>query len=64
MTNFQQFINKGNYRELQAVYEVDQAQEAAIKGAGARGRWNSTPQNGDGCPTMLLELRSYAAFKR
>lgn len=57
-------LNKRQQKYLQAVYEVDQAQEAAIKGAGARGRWNSTPQNGDGCPTMLLELRSYAAFKR
>ena len=36
-------LNKRQQVYLQAVYEVDQAQEAAIKGAGARGRWNSTP---------------------
>ncbi len=36
-------LNKRQQVYLQAVYEVDQATEAAIKGAGVRGRWNSTP---------------------
>jgi hypothetical protein len=36
-------LNKRQQTYLQSVYEVDQAQEAAIKGAGARGQWNSTP---------------------
>jgi hypothetical protein len=36
-------LNKRQQVYLQAVYEVDQATEVAIKGAGARGRWNSTP---------------------
>ena len=36
-------LNERQQVYLTAVYEVDQAQEAAIKGAGARGRWNSTP---------------------
>ncbi len=36
-------LNKRQQVYLQAVYEVDQAQEANMKLAGARGRWNSTP---------------------
>ena len=35
-------LNERQQQYLQTVYEVDQAKEAAIKGAGARGRWNST----------------------
>src|ERR1700730_13788566 len=36
-------LNESQQQYLQAVYEVDQAQEDAIKGLGARGQWNSTP---------------------
>jgi hypothetical protein len=36
-------LNQRQQQYLQAVYELDQAKEAAIKGSGARGRWNSTP---------------------
>src|SRR5260370_42584944 len=36
-------LNKRQQTYLQAVYEVDQAQEANIKLGGARGRWKSTP---------------------
>lgn len=36
-------LNGRQQQYLQAVYEVDQAKEGVIKGAGARGRWNSTP---------------------
>ncbi len=36
-------LNKRQQTYLQAVYIVDQEKEAAIKGEGARGRWNSTP---------------------
>src|SRR5436305_12150072 len=36
-------LNKRQQTYLIAVYEVDQAQEAAIKDAAARGQWNSTP---------------------
>lgn len=35
-------LNKRQQKYLQAVYEVDQAQEANIKQLGTRGRWNST----------------------
>ena len=37
MTNHQQFINKDNYRELQAIYETDQEQEADERGMWKRG---------------------------
>jgi hypothetical protein len=36
-------LNKRQQKYLQAVYEVDQAQEANIKQMGTRGRWSSTP---------------------
>lgn len=36
-------LNKRQQTYLKAVYEVDQAKEAAIKGLGSGGRWNSTP---------------------
>lgn len=36
-------LNERQQRYLQSVYEEDQAQEASIKGEGARGRWNSAP---------------------
>lgn len=36
-------LNKRQQTYMQAVYIVDQEQEAAIKGEGARGRWNNTP---------------------
>jgi len=36
-------LNQRQQKYLQAVYEVDQAKEAALKRAGAQGRWNRTP---------------------
>ncbi len=32
MTNHRQFINKDNYRELQAIYDQDQENERYEKG--------------------------------
>src|SRR6266567_8785744 len=37
MTNRQQLINKDNYREMQAIYETDQEQEAEERGMWERG---------------------------
>jgi len=36
-------LNKRQQHYLQAVYEVDQAQEANVKWLGSQGRWNNTP---------------------
>jgi hypothetical protein len=36
-------LNERQQKYLQAVYEVDQAKEAAVKSAGARGQWKRTP---------------------
>lgn len=36
-------LNKRQQEYLKAVYDIDQAQEASIKSAGARGQWNRTP---------------------
>jgi hypothetical protein len=36
-------LNKRQQTYLQAVYEVDQAQEAGIKNVGGRGYWNRAP---------------------
>jgi hypothetical protein len=36
-------LNKRQQVYLQAIYEIDQAREANVRSAGARGRWNSTP---------------------
>jgi hypothetical protein len=36
-------LNKRQQTYLQAVYEVDQMQEASSKSGGASGRWNNTP---------------------
>jgi hypothetical protein len=58
-------LNKRQQTYLQAVYEVDQAQEANIKLGALEGDGRARlPQNGGGCPTTHQALRSYAAFKR
>src|SRR5260370_9761332 len=54
MTSHQQFINKDNYRELQAIYETDQEQEADERGAWKRG--------GSPRPAAIWRWQEYGVF--